>query len=72
MPDIETKEHVLQHFKEHEEQDRVQILEWIAGDEDGEPVEMFVQANMVMNEDQFREAKIRLNERGYPVDFVSV
>jgi hypothetical protein len=67
----ETKEQVLQHFMELEESDRVQVLERIAGDEDGEPIDMFVEANLVMSSEQFREAKRRLTERGYPVDFVS-
>lgn len=69
---IETKEQVLQHFLELDEADRFQVLERIAGDEEGDPVDMFVEANLVMSAEQFREAKQRLTERGYGADFVSV
>lgn len=68
----ESKEQVLQHFMELGEGDRVQVLERIAADEDGEPVDMFVEANLVMSSDQFREAKLRLEERGYGIDFVGI
>jgi len=72
MVEKESKEQVLQHFLELDEQGRVEVLERIAGDEEGEPIDMYVAANMVMSEEQFREAKQRLTERGYPVDFVNV
>jgi hypothetical protein len=72
MAEKETKEEVLQHFLELDEEDRVEVLERIAGDKDGEPVDMFVESNMVMSEEQLREAKQRLTERGYSVDFVNV
>jgi len=68
----ETKEQVLQHFLELDEEGRWEALERMAGDEEGEPIDMFVEANLVMSGEQFREAKQRLVERGYPVDFVSV
>lgn len=68
----ETKEAVLQHFLELNDEDRWQVLDRIAGDEDGDPIGMFVEANLVMSEEEFREAKRRLTERGYSVDFVSV
>jgi hypothetical protein len=68
----ESKEQVLQHFLELGEGDRVQALERIAADEDGEPVDMFVAANLVMSSEQFREAKNRLEERGYGIDFVGI
>ena len=72
MAHRESKEEVLQHFLELDEEGRREVLERMAGDEEGNPVEMFVAANLVMSEDQFREAKLRLTERGYPVDFVNV
>jgi hypothetical protein len=68
----ESKEEVLQHILELNEQDRIEVLDRIAGDEEGEPVDMYVEANLVMSADQFREAKQRLIERGYSVDFVNV
>lgn len=66
------KEQVLQDFLELEESDRVEVLERIAGDEDGSPVDMFVESNMVMSSDQFRKAKQRLIERGYGAEFIDV
>ncbi|MEN6372823.1 MAG: hypothetical protein ABFD64_12525 [Armatimonadota bacterium] len=72
MINKESKEQVLQHFLELGYHDRVDVLERIAGDEEGEPIDMFVEANLVMSEDQFREAKLRLSERGYSVDFVGI
>lgn len=72
MVNKESKEEVLKHFLELDYHSRVEALGRLAGDEEGEPIDMFVEANMVMSEEQFREAKLRLKERGYPVDFVSV
>jgi hypothetical protein len=69
---IESKEQVFKHFMELDESDRVQVLERIAGDEDGAPVDMYVEANLVMSSEQFREAKQRLVERGYSADIVNV
>jgi len=72
MVNKESKEEVLKHFLELDYHSRVEVLERIAGDEDGNPVDMFVEANLVMSEEQFREANLRLKERGYPVNFVGV
>lgn len=67
------KEQVLQDFFDlDDDADRVEVLDRIAGDEDGSAVDMYVEANMVMSSDQFREAKQRLIDRGYAVDFVNV
>jgi hypothetical protein len=68
----EAKEEVLRHFLELNEQDRAQVLDRIAGDEDGEPIDMLVEANLVMSADQFRQAKERLEERGYGEGIVGI
>lgn len=68
----ESKEEVLNHFLQLDEPSRWEVLERIAGDEDGEPIDMYVTSTMLMSSDDFREAKQRLIERGYSVDFVNV
>lgn len=68
----EQKEQVLQHITELNDVDRVELFDRMAGDEDGDPVEMFVCANMVMSSDQFHEAKDTLELRGYGTEFVGI
>ena len=72
MMQKESKEEVLQHILELNDQDRIEVFDRIAGDEDGEPIDMYVESNLVMSAEQLREAKQQLTERGYSVDFVNV
>ena len=68
---IENRSQVLKSLLDLDDSQRSEVLNRIAGDEDGDPVDMYVAANMVMSQDQFREAKMRLTDRGYAVDFVN-
>jgi hypothetical protein len=61
----ESVEKVLHDFLQLSEEDRRWILERIATGADGEPVDMYVSAALVLDPDQFDEARKRLRERGY-------
>jgi hypothetical protein len=61
----ETVEKVLHDFLQLDEQDRHWVLEQLATGQDGEPIDMYVSASMVLDADQFDEARKRLKELGY-------
>lgn len=61
----ESPEKVFVDFLQLNERDRRWVLEQIAKREDGEPIDMYVAAAMVLDPDQLEEARRKLRERGY-------
>lgn len=61
----QTIERVLHDFLQLDEDDRRWVLEQLAAREDRYRVGIYVSAAMVLDADQFDEARKRLRERGY-------
>ncbi|HOK55038.1 MAG TPA: hypothetical protein PLU88_10260 [Armatimonadota bacterium] len=61
----ESPEKTFYDFLQLSKEDRRWVLEHIAKDHDGNPIDMYVAAAMVLDADQFEEAKKLLKERGY-------